>query len=238
MTKANIRVRSVQRMAGAADSDLIELLPVRGETPLYLPRWILDVVTYGIVNHELINLSGPTGSAKSSLIEALCTVPKNFSLICRALGFRRLPVKLYPIEMATFETPGELYFRRSLKDGNTFDEKSDVVRALEDASELREQCYPVIWLREMGRVYSSTVLGGLLNLMTKGPVVLPDGKQIDSPHVAWIADSNYQAETYAAHTLAVLDDSLRRRFSINLTLDYLSSQQEFSILQCLGERLA
>jgi hypothetical protein len=233
MSKTSNKVFTVRTLARASAFDLIELLPVPGESPLYIARWILEVMTFGIVHHEFIHLSGPTGSAKSSLIEAMCLVPDNFSLICHSLGFEKLPVKLYPIEMATFETPGELYTRRSLKDGATFDEKSEVIRALEDASKLKERSYPLIWLREMGRVYSSTVLGGLLNLMTKGRIVLPDGAQIGASHVAWIADSNYQAESQATHTLVSLDDSLRRRFSINLTLDYLTPRQELRILQRL-----
>ena len=46
-----------------------------------------------------------------------------------------------------------------------------------------------------------------------------------------MADSNYQAETDSVHTLVTLDDALKRRFSINLTLDYLTPEQEVEVLQ-------
>src|SRR5262249_55061018 len=138
--------------------------------------------------------------------------------------------RLYPIEMAVYEAPGELYLRRALAGGNTYDEPSRLVCALDDAARSRGDHYPLVWLREMGRVHSSSVQGGLLDLMVKGDLVLPDGRRIDGRGIAWIADSNYQAETSSTHTLVTLDDALRRRFSINLTLDYLNAEQEALIL--------
>lgn len=215
----------------AGHTDLIELLPVSGSHPLFMMKWTLEVLVYGIVHHEFIHLSGPTGTAKSSLLEALYLMPENFNSLCRGLGFPVLPLKLYPIEMATYETPGELYQRRSLKNGSTYDEKSKLVEALEDAARSNQSCYPLIWLREMGRVHSSSVQGGLLNLMTKGDIVLPEGSRLNGRSIAWVADSNYQAEQDSMHTLVAFDDALKRRFSINLTLDYLSANQEVQVLQ-------
>jgi MoxR-like ATPase len=48
-----------------------------------------------------------------------------------------------------------------------------------------------------------------------------------------VADSNYQAEQEGAHTLVALDDALKRRFTINLTMDYLSAGQEVEVLNHL-----
>jgi hypothetical protein len=110
---------------------------------------------------------------------------------------------------------------------------SKLVQALEDAANRKEDCYPLIWLREMGRVHSSSVQGGLLNLMTRNDILLPDGRRIDGSGIAWIADSNYQAEQDSNHTLVNLDDALKRRFSMNLTLDYLSGEQEAQVLESL-----
>lgn len=219
----------------AGYSDLIELLPVPGAHPLFMLKWTLEVLVYGIVHHEFIHLSGPTGTAKSSLIEALYIVPENFNSLCRVLGFPLRPLRLFPIEMATYETPGELYQRRALKNGSTYDERSRLVEALEEAARSNGCCYPLIWLREMGRVHSSSVQGGLLNLMTKEDIVLPEGSRIDGRNIAWVADSNYQAEHDSIHTLVAFDDALKRRFSINLTLDYLSSDQELQVLQHIEE---
>lgn len=215
----------------AGSADLIELLPVPGGNPLFLPKWIIEMIGYGIVHHEFIHLSGPTGSAKSSLIEALSRVPDNFQTICAGLDVPLLPLQTYTIEMSTYETPGELYFRRALKQGTTYDEKSKLVEALEDAAKSKGKCYPLIWLREIGRVHSSSVQGGLLNLMAKGEIIFPDGSRVDGHGISLIADSNYQAESDSTHILATFDDALKRRFSINLTLDYLSAEKEVQVVQ-------
>jgi hypothetical protein len=217
------------RKAGA--SDLVELLPAPGYNPLFIPKWILLVLTYSIVNHEFVHLSGPSGTAKSSLLETLYLVSENFNALCSGLGYPVRPLKLYRVEMATYEAPGELYQRRALKDGTTYDEKSRLVEFLEDAFAHRDRAYPLIWLCEIGRVHSSSVQGGLLNLIVKGDIVLPDGSRLDGGEISWIADSNYQAEQDSTHTLVTLDDALKRRFSVPLTLDYLPAEQEVQILQ-------
>jgi len=225
------RVNKRKEYRKAGPTDLVELLAVPGNHPLFLLKCDLEKLIYGIVHYEFIHLSGPTGTAKSSLLEALYLVPENFQALCAALGFPALPLRLYPIEMAIYETPGELYQRRSLNNGTTFDEKSKLVGALENAARSKGKHYPLIWLREMGRVHSSSVQGGLLNLMTKGDILLPTGSRVNGQGISWVADSNYQAEDDSTHTLVTFDDALKRRFSINLTLDYLSAEQEVQVLQ-------
>ncbi len=214
----------------AGPTDLVELVRGEGLNPLFLPKWIVEALVYGIVHGEFIHLSGPTGSAKSSLLESLKERPENFTGICESLGFPVKPLRLFPVEMAVFEAPGELYQRRALKDGSTFDEKSRLVKSLIAAAKKVKTVYPLVWLREIGRVHSSSVQGGLLNLMTKGDIVLPDGSRVDGRGIAWVADSNYQAEQDSTHTLVTLDDALKRRFTINLTLDYLTAEQEVGVL--------
>lgn len=233
MVKKVYRVEKPEEYRIAGPTDLIELLPVPGGNSLFLMKWVIEVLVYGIVHHEMIHISGPSGSCKSSLLEALYRIPKNFEAICNGLGYRVLPLKLYPIEMATFEAPGELFQRRALKDGSTYDEQSILVNALKNAARQIGKFYPLIWLREIGRVHSSSVQGGLLNLMTSGDIVLPDGNRIDGQGIAWTADSNYQAVSDATHTLVTLDDALNRRFTIQLTLDYLSAPEETLVLQHL-----
>lgn len=231
-TKKVYRAHFPAEYQKAGATDLIELLPAPGSNPLFIQKEVLETLVSGIAQRELIHLSGPTGSAKSSLIEALALVPENFLAISSALGLPRLPLKLYPVEMCTFEAPGELYQRRAIKNGTTYDEPSLLVKALQEAVQIKDG-FPVIWLREMGRVHSSSVQGGLLNLMTKGDIILPDGRRLNGQPVAWIADSNYQAEGDATHTLVTFDDALKRRFTINLSLTYLSAEQELHVLQQL-----
>jgi MoxR-like ATPase len=224
------RVDDAREYQKAGPTDLIKLLPVPGSNPLFLPKALIEILVYAIANHEIVHLSGPTGSAKTSLIEALHLVPGNFRAICSALGHPLWTLKVYPIEMATYEAPGELYQRRALRNGTTFDEESGLVRALTEAAGQAGNFYHLIWLREIGRVHSSSVQGGLLDLVTKGDITLPGGKRVNARSIAWVADSNYQAESEATHTLVTLDDALKRRFTINLTLDYLSAEQEAQVL--------
>ncbi|MDP8256306.1 MAG: hypothetical protein P9M14_11195 [Candidatus Alcyoniella australis] len=233
MANQVFRISEKDELRQAGPTDLIQLLPAPGSHPLFIMKLQLETLVYAIVHHEFIHLSGPTGTAKSSLLEAMHTVPDNFNTICDELGLPSKKLKIYHIEMATYEAPGELFQRRALKDGSTFDEDSSLVRALGDAEKLKDHQYPLVWVREMGRVHSSSVQGGLLNLMTKGYVRLSNGRYIDGSGVAWVADSNYQAENDSTHTLVTLDDALKRRFSVNLTLDYLSAEQEVEILRHL-----
>lgn len=227
------RVNDSYEYQKAGPTDLIRLLPVPGTNPLFLPKVQLEILVGAIASHEIVHISGPTGSAKSSSIEALYLVPENFQRICKSLGFPALPLRIYPVQMATYEAPGELYQRRALKNGTTFDEESPLVRSLQEAARLNGKYYHLVWLREMGRVHSASVQGGLLDLVTKADVLLPNGTRIDGRSIAWVADSNYQAESDATHTLVTFDDALKRRFTINLTFDYLSSDQEVQVIEHL-----
>ena len=217
----------------AGPSDLIKLMAAPNTNSLFIAKWLLETFVHGISSGEIIHLSGPTGSAKTSLIEAVCLVPENARAICEALGYPYKPLKLHPVQMAPYEAPGELYQRRALKGGSTYDEPSGLVQALTEAAERNGEFRHLVWLREIGRVHSASVQGGLLDIVTKGDIILPNGARLDGRHIAWVADSNYQAEADATHTLVTFDDALRRRFTLNLTLDYLAAEQEVQVLQHL-----
>ena len=229
MSTGVFSITKEEALRKAGPSDLIELVPLAGDDPLYLPKMLLEELVCAIVTAEFIHLSGPTGSAKSALLEALHLAPENFTTLCAHLGFAVKPLKVFPIEMAIYEAPGDLWGRRALRGGSTLDEPSRIVEAIKEAA-AAQGFYPLIWLREIGRVMSAAIQGGLLNLMVKGDVVLPGGERINGRRIAWVADSNYQAEGDSTHTLVTFDDALRRRFSINLTLDYLRPVQEMQVL--------
>lgn len=225
------RVENCLEYQKAGPTDLIKLLPAPGNNAICLPKSQIETLVYAIASGQFTHISGPTGSAKSSFIEAIQLVPQNFNIVCRSLGFPVLPLKVYPVEMATYEAPGELYQRRSLRNGSTYDEESGLVKALKDAASGPDECYYLIWLREIGRVHSASVQGGLLDLMTIGDITLPNGERVSARRTAWVADSNYQAASDAVHTLVTLDDALKRRFTVNLTLDYLTAEQETEVLR-------
>jgi hypothetical protein len=231
MTRTLFRLSQPEEYRKAGPSDLIEMLPVPGHHPIFLRKADLEALTFSICTFETCHLSGPTGTAKSSLLEALDRVPANFRALCAALGFSEMPLRLFPVEMVIYETPGELYQRRALREGTTFDEKSRLVECLEEACRLRSKAYPLIWLRELGRVHSPSVQGGLLDMMTRGDIILSDGTRINGQGISWVADSNYQAEQDATHTLVAFDDALKRRFSVNITLNYLSAEQEAQVVR-------
>ncbi len=226
MTTQVFRIDKKDDYQKAGPTDLIQMVPTPHGNPLFVLKWQLQSLVDDIVAHEFIHISGPTGSAKSSLIEAVCTVQPNFAAICSDLNLPVKPVRLFSVEMAIYETPGELYQRRAISNGTTFDEPSQLVHSLNAASRDPEEYYNVVWLREMGRVHAASVQGGLLNLMTHDEIVLPDGSRVRGDGIAWIADSNYQAAQDSTHTLVTLDDALRRRFGSNLTIDYLPSELE------------
>jgi MoxR-like ATPase len=226
-------IHSEKEYKSAGPNDLIALIPVNGSNQLFIAKNILEMLTYGITHNEFIHLSGPTGSAKSSLIEALARKSDNFEWLCKYLGYPFKPLQVYEIEMAIFDTPAELYQRRSLNEKGTYDEESILVKAIKEAIKKSDDHYTFIFLKEMGRVHSASIQGGLLNLMTKSDIVLPSEEVLPGGKVSFIADSNYQSMEDAQHTLVTLDDALKRRFSINIMLDYLSELEEGAVVHHL-----
>lgn len=208
----------------AGATDLIEMLPTPGDHPLYLPKYLLETLVESLMNADYIHLSGPTGVAKTSLIDTLHSVPENLEIICHSLGISFKPLKVFSIEAATYETPGEWFVKRSLVAGNTVDQDSDLVKALLQADSLRKDYTPYIHLREIGRVHSASVQGGLLNLISKQQIVLSGDRIIKGQGIGYIADSNYQAMYDAVHTLVTFDDALKRRFDVNISLSYLDEE--------------
>ena len=237
MNKPLYRLSKQEEFRKAGPLDLIEVAGAPHQHPLYIPKLVLEEFVTAVMNNEFCHISGPTGTAKTAMIEALNLEPENWRALCAALGYPVKPLKLYPIPMPVFETPGELLVRRALSNGSTLDEKSVLVRSVEDALRHRATHVTVIWCKELGRVHSTSVQGGLLDLITKGDIILPDGSRLDGSSIAWIADSNYQAEADATHTLVVLDVAVKRRFTVNITMNYLSAEQEGMVLREIVRKL-
>lgn len=228
------KIENAQEYETAGDSDLIRMLPVPGQNALFIPKALLEALVTGISLNNYIHLSGPTGTAKSSIILALGDVPKNYQLVCRYLGKRGKKIKVYPIEMAQFETSAELYARRGLKDGNTIDEDSVIIEAFKDAQQLKKTHDVLIWLRELGRTHSSSVQGGLLDILCEGNIYHRN-EIIDGSGIGVIADSNYQAEADFTHDLVEFDAALKRRLPVNITMSYLDANSEAVIIRELAK---
>jgi hypothetical protein len=234
MSNGVFQISNSEEYRRAGSLDLIEMLPVPDCNPLFMPKLVLETIVGAVTRREFIHVSGPSGVAKTALIEALSGNPSNFLALCSYLGAEPKPLRLFPIETPIYETAGELWQHRSIKNNQTYDEFSGLVQALIVASKIQD-AYPLIWLREMGRVMSSSVQGGLLNLMASN-ILLPNGERIDGRNIAWIADSNYQAEREYSHSLVPFDDALKRRFTVNITLGYLTPKQEAYALAHLMQK--
>jgi len=235
MKNIAFRVDDPRSYRKAGSRSIIELTGAAGNNDLYIQKRKLELLVAAIVSKENVNLSGPTGSGKTALIEALSLVPDNFIPGCRELGFPEKPLKTFPGEMTQFDTPSELYRIRALQDGNTFYEDSIIFRSIAEARSIKDTHYAVIWCRELGRCQNG-VQGALLNIISRGDILTADGRRIPSEGISFLTDNNYQAADDAVHSLCVFDDALRRRFSINITLDYLPAETEEIILRNLASR--
>ncbi|MGA8055598.1 MAG: hypothetical protein WCA12_17370, partial [Burkholderiales bacterium] len=100
-----LRIRPIEKrdeFQQAGPNDLVRLRPLPGRVPLVLPKKLLEVLCAAIVHAEFTHVSGPTGTAKTSLIESFYRVPENFPHVCASLGFPTLPLRVYPVEMAIY----------------------------------------------------------------------------------------------------------------------------------------
>ena len=165
-------------------------------------------------------------------MDALASHPINFNSICKWLGYEVKPLQMHPIQLAMYDSPSELFRVMSLKDGTTCFEDSDLVQAFIEASQASTQAYQLVWLKELGRVHASSVQGALVELITNTEIVLPN-RRIDVSGTSILIDSNYAALDDAVFTLVTQDAALKRRFPVNIHLDYLPPEQELFVLEQL-----
>lgn len=222
-------VTDQKQLESAGPRDLVALKPLGTNPPMVVEKHVVELLAGGIVNAEFIHVHGYTGTGKTALIDAIAYEPENWRALCRLVGAPYLPLRIHPIEMAVFETVSELLFRRALRKGNTYDEPSPIVMALRKCLQDLGEVYPLLWFREMGRVPTASVQGGLLNLMTKGPACLSNDEVVCLDKIAYLADSNYHTGDTTTHVLVTQDDALNRRWTVSIPFDYLSPEQEEEI---------
>ena len=220
------RVCNRKEFAEAGEGELVVLPPLPGKPPMTVKKRVLLAIAHAIVTKAYMSIHGETGTGKSILLQTLSLVPEMWKALCETIEAPYKPLKVFPIEMIMFETPAELYIRRAIRDGRTFDENSCLSNAILQAAGMAEQCYTLVWFREMGRVHSASVQGGLLDLVPDGLVDLPNGEVLDARNVAFVADSNYNCEETAVHILVANDTALMRRAVVSIPFDYLGKEEE------------
>ncbi|MEW6533580.1 MAG: hypothetical protein AB1473_22320 [Thermodesulfobacteriota bacterium] len=102
MTETNIKMLSVQSIASAATFDLIELLPIPGETPLCIERWVLDVLAFGIVHHEFLSLGRLDRKLISGILKEVLGSDENEPLTAEEIRCRATSSQLAKGKMDGF----------------------------------------------------------------------------------------------------------------------------------------
>ncbi|MBU2488892.1 MAG: AAA family ATPase [Proteobacteria bacterium] len=215
----------------AGPSDLIALEPPPGGLPICRRKMELVQIVFGMQPGEITHSSGPSGTGKTTVPLYLEKVPKNWETICRAEGLPAKPLKLFPVQMSTYESPAECWGQTALRDGSTFQEQSLLVRSMRQAEKMADDHCCVILLREMGRVASEQVQGGLTDLLIREEIILPDGGRIQGGRYATYMDSNYQDMDEAQHTLSPQEDAIKRRITVNVTMGHLQPTEEAAVLR-------
>ncbi len=216
---------------------MIRILPVKGFTSLFFPKWILETMVYALVSAEHIHVSGATGTGKSALIEALFKNTDNFTLLTEYLGYEtgsRKPV-LHQVPVCMLESPGDVLYRRAIVENAngatiTVDEKSHLIKELEAASRDAENAFHFIWLIELGRVLNENVQGAMVLVLNKSGVFLPlEKKWIDTSKVGIIADSNY-SDDQNNYSLVNFDEAVKRRLTTNVVLTHFGVEENQTIM--------
>ena len=215
----------------AGPGDLVRLEPLPGSHPPIIERQKLDLIVRGITEGARVHISGETGTAKTLTIRTLLLREENFHNICEVLGRPRRPLTIYSCPLARFDGPGELTFRRAIKDGTTYDEDSLILAALKAQDGQAGKTYAAVLLPELGRTQSEMIQGALVELIGDAVLLEAEGRLVHVPHVAWVADSNYAGT--GTFSLVTQDDSLRRRFDISIEMGHPAEEQECTILEHL-----
>lgn len=229
------RVDKPADYAKAGATDLIKMLPPPGAYPMFVQKFKLEAICAAFTRGLYVHCSGQTGTGKSALLHALARVPENFQGVCKALGFPVKPLRVFPCELCQFEAASDLWQRRSIRDGTTYDEPSALVQAIDAAATCGEESYSVVWIRELGRA-NPGVQSGLLDLLTPTEIQV-GSKTIHTRWVSFCTDSNYQAASEETFDLVALDAAVNRRLPVRITFDPLPAEMEVEILKDLAKGL-
>ncbi len=225
-----------QEFEKADTRDLIKLLPAAaGANEIYIEKLSLIALAHGLAKQEIVHISGPTGTGKTSLINALIENPENWRLLVSHLGIPYMPLRVVTHSAVGFESPSDLFYRRAIKPdgGGTYDEPSALLSDLKKLSrKSQKKYYSVVWISELLRM-PGAVQSAFVELINKR-ITDSKGKYIgDGNKIAWLFDSNYQAaaDNNLHFELSPFDEALKARNTIMLNMDYLNIEQEIGILR-------
>lgn len=230
------RISHPRELRKAGPTSLIEL--EARPNPLILPRSKVDLTVSGIASgYSAISISGPTGTGKSMLVNALAD-ERNLIPLCEDLEIEAKPVKLYSINLQSFESSSDLLRSRELIDGNTRWYPSTITAAIRDAREVlaKGTHRPVLYFMEVGRIRPD-IQNGLLHIINRDTeIVLPD-ECLSTEGITMLLDSNYQGHGShgSYYALTELDTALRRRLCLSVTMGYLPAEHEEAICRRLLE---
>ena len=231
-------IRNKREYEMASDEDLIRLIPAVGANAPVVRRSILEILAFGLATNSFIHVSGPSGMGKTLLLDNFQRQDENWKILLQKIKLPYKPLIIKSIEMCLFDSPSELWYRRSLRVKNgateTWDEPSAIVQALKEAA-TNNDTYYTIWLREFGRVTNPLISTALLDLMTKSEIQIDSETRIPPNSVSWIADSNFQAANSGGgnYVLSPMCEAINRRFEVQVEMPYLPKDQEMEIVRYL-----
>ncbi len=220
----------------ASGTDLVAL-PNKGSS---LPFYYMPVVRLKEFVHSILEpgsrvfINGNTGTGKT---EGLHVIVNNWRLVLRILGINSAPknAHLLHVNLSAVQGIDELFRRRSIRNGNTYDEMQPALATLKQALRLQEDPdnIAIWWLSELLRCLPE-IQHGILG-MIQNRIFDDQGKYIgDGSSLRIVCDSNFGASEHGDYVgLAQFDGALSARMTANLNWDYLPFKDELEILMCI-----
>ncbi len=216
----------------AGPNDLIEILVPPGQHPLFYRKKNLHLLTLAIADRGCLHISGGSGTGKTSLLFALTKMPKNWSLLCKYHDLAPLPLRPFHVAGFNYESPSELWYRRSIDQDGTYDEEQKLVDFLRESIAKTDEAYYLLHLMELGRTRSE-IQHAYVHLIEKNDLIDPlKGESMGVLNLAVVADSNYAAAHQFEFLLAEQDTALFNRINESaIKIDHLSADEESAILK-------
>ncbi|MAE63258.1 MAG: hypothetical protein CMJ18_03215 [Phycisphaeraceae bacterium] len=230
------RIFDIDDFAMASSGSVVRMAQWEHEAhPFYADFGQLALAVDAITTRAPLHLSGKSGGGKSHFLNALLFgPPENFEKVRDSLDLPKWDrIACHRIFISSFEAPSEIWYRTVVKEFSTHDQPQRMLEVLEEAAADRETLH-VVWIVESGRGITATVQGGLLEIVGQDTIRDPQGKQFDARNVAFVTDSNHQANESGDFAIHELDQAYGRRWTRRLTFAGLDPEQEARVLRELA----